>query len=310
MPIIYRSTNFDYIDWQVPIEHFLWDRLDEAHEGASGITVGALGEYLPWYRMIEAEWLTRSRGQIEQVNTWLKVETISHETDGAGDLGQRIAEICVDTARDFRVDERPEIMVSVLSADSDAPWVDARAGYFIDKFPYDKICIPQRAAFNPAHLKEVVSHEYSHALNLALTQAKCPLWLNEGIAMLAELELDPHIQEDLATGKAPWRAPHQLDAAFHAEAKGERNATTIHRAYEQSAWIVRYLLTLHDRPKLGELMRGFSDNSFLVDLKIRLTAEDPAEEALRQVYGLGEAQLFADAHEWLQSQPVGHREGG
>lgn len=302
MPIIYRATNFDYIDWKGPIEHFLWDRLEAAHQAASGITLGVAGEYVHWYRMIEAEWLTRSQGRIEAVNDWLKVEFIADETVGGEGLSARIEAICEQTAHDFQVEERPEIMVSVLSAESDAPWVDARAGYFIDKYPYDKICIPQRSAFDPGHLQEVVSHEYMHALNLTLTQARCPLWLNEGIAMLAQTKLDPQTQRDFAAGNAPWKDPHRLDGAFHAEITGERDYAAIHRAYEQAAWLVRYLLTLGDRPKIADLMRAFNDNTFLEDLKMRLTSEEPAEEAIRQIYGFGQRELFSRAFRWMEGQ--------
>jgi hypothetical protein len=303
MPNISRAGNFEYIDWKVAMEHYLWDRLIEAHEVALGIGIGATGAYIPRYRMIEAEWLTRTGGHIETVNDWLQVEFIYDETGVVENLGSSIADICEETAESFGIEERPEILVTVLSAESDAPWVDSRAGYFIDKYPYDKICIPNRAVFAPAELHEVVSHEYSHALNLVLTQAKCPLWLNEGIAMLAQPKLDPQIQNDFASARAPWKNPHRLDAAFHAEIEGQRDYVSIHRAYEQAGWIVRYLLHLSDRLKIAELMRAFNDNSFLTEFKMRLISEDAAEEALRQVFGFGEAQLFEQAREWMSRQP-------
>lgn len=299
MPIVYRSGNFDHIDWKVPIEHFLWDRLAEAHAEASAIAVGARGEYLAWYRMIEAEWLTRANSEIVTVNPWLRLEMPGEPHP---EVGEKIAEICEATARSFGVSDRPEILVTVLSEESDAPWVDGRAGYFIDKYPYDKICIPFRSLFDLDDFEEVVAHEYTHALNLLLTQAKCPLWLNEGMAMLSQRQLDPRLRMAFASGQAPWRGPHPLDAAFHAEVRGERDYGGIHRAYEQAAWIVRYLLTLGGKEKLGELMRAFDDNSLLTELKMRLVNEDPADEALMQVYGLRQDSLFERALEWLPSQ--------
>ena len=87
-------------------------------------------------------------------------------------------------------------------------------------------------------------------------------------------------------------------------AEGDRDYATIHRAYEQAAWIVRYLLTLGDQRKLGDLMRAFNDNTLFEELKMRFTAEDPAEEALRQIYGLHQSQVFDAAFEWICSNPV------
>lgn len=301
MPIVYAGAWSDYVDWKAPIEHFLWDRLEEAHREASGISVGAVGQYLPWYRMIEAEWLTRSRGEIQPVNKWLRIEFIGEETGPWEDFAWRIKEICEETARSFEVKERPELLFCVLSEESEAPWLGPRSGYFIDKFPYDKICLPRGAIFDPDRLTEVVSHEYTHALNLTLTQAKCPLWLNEGIAMLSQPKFDHQVFRDFLSGRAPWKDPRHLDAAFHAELKGETDYTSIHRAYEQSAWIVRYLHTLGNRAKFGDLMRAFNDNSLLEELKLRLSTDGRADEALRQVYGMHEVQVFQRAFEWLRT---------
>lgn len=312
MPIVYRSGNFDYIDWKVPIEHFLWDRLAEAHAEASVLAVGSLGQYLSWYRMIEAEWLTRSRSETVTVRPWLRFETLQDSEDvhwgedarpspsPQMGTGQLIAQICEETALAFGIEERPEVLVSVLSPESEAPWVDGRAGYFIDKYPYDKICIPQRSLTDLDDLREVVAHEYTHALNLVLTQGKCPLWLNEGMAMLSQRTYGGRVRESLASGRT-WKNPHTLDAAFHAELQGDRDFGTIHTAYEQAAWIVHFLLTLGDQEKLGNLMRAFNDNTLLGELKMRFTAETPADEALRQIYGMGETELFSHAHEWLRS---------
>lgn len=300
MPTIYRSGSFDHIDWQVPIEHFLWDRLIEAHRDASGMSVGAWAEYLPWYRMIEAEWLIRTRGEMQTVNDWLRVEFIAEEIGETSDLTSAIEAICVETAHMFSVEERPEILLSVLSIESDAPWVDARAGYFIDKYPYDKICIPHYSVSRPDLLREVVGHEYTHALNLALTQAKCPIWLNEALAMLSQTALDQRALSDFRSGRATWKSPRELDQGFAAERRGDGQHRVIFLAYEQAAWIGRYLLTLGDRAKLGDLMRAFNDNSFLGELKMRLTSETPADEALRQTYGLGEDEVFAQALDWVR----------
>lgn len=295
MPTIYRTSAFGHIDWQIPIEHFLWDRVIEAHEYAASLGVGTWGEYLPWYRMIEAEWLVRSRGEIRTVNDWLKVETLLEETGNTDTLGSEIESICEQTAQAFHVDERPEVLVSVLSMESDAPWVSARAGYFIDKFPYDKICIPHNALGNANHLREVVAHEYTHALNLTLAQAKCPLWLNEGMAMIAQANLNPEVKRAFVSGAAEWKTARDLDAAFHAEVHGGRDETTVLRAYEQAAWVVRFLLTLGDQAKLGELMHAFNDNSLLEELKIKLTSETPADEALYQTYGIREDEAITQA---------------
>jgi hypothetical protein len=47
------------------------------------------------------------------------------------------------------------------------------------------------------------------------------------------------------------------------------------------------------KAKLGQLLDAFTDNTLLTDLKMRVTGQSPADEALKQVYGLGERELFA-----------------
>lgn len=58
---------------------------------------------------------------------------------------------------------------------------------------YDgKVRIPaNRNRYNSNDVREIIYHEYSHVVVRELTAGKCPVWLNEGIAGLAESLVEP-----------------------------------------------------------------------------------------------------------------------
>jgi hypothetical protein len=123
-----------------------------------------------------------------------------------------------------------------------------------------------------------------------LTQGRVPHWLDEGLAML--MENAPFHRS------ADWLDPAALNAAFEADRRDEEGLSRSGAAYVQSAQIVRHLHAIGGDEKLARLLRAFTNNNLWDEIKINLLGEPSAEEALHEVYGLGQAALFEAARRY------------
>lgn len=295
------GTIGDQGEWKTAIDHYYWDRLEQAHALAIGLGVGSLAGYEGLYRMIESELATREQAEIRPLSDWLDLEWISAETHGSVDLGEVILRSCNEVADRFGYRERAKTLVSILASEADAPWAVARFGYMVDKYPYDKVCIPNNRIYAEAALHEVVAHEFAHVIVLNMAQGRVPKWLNEGIAMLAERSSDLRIRRGFAEGHLPWLSLRELEIAHSAPRQGEPHPERTWFAYQQSAWLVRYLVSIGGEAKIGEMLRAFADHSAWIEIRMRLTGQSPADEALHEVYGFGEKELFERTIAWLRN---------
>lgn len=278
------------VEWQNVLEHYYWDRLEEAFRTAEALGAGLGAQGLRLYRMVEAEYMTRVRGTRRQVADWLEIEVIPDEIELSNELIEGIASACDAIADKLGWEHGPQTLVSVLSDEADAPWTLGRYGYMVDKHPLDKICIPLRAARDPDALHEVVAHEYAHVISLNLSQGRVPRWLDEAVAMSAETDRKAPAQ-DFVDGKAPWLSPRELEIAFGRE----QNDSGLWWAYQQSHVIGEFLIALAGSARLGDLLRGFANNSGWTELKMAITGQPHEDEALREVYGIGLRELFERA---------------
>jgi hypothetical protein len=289
----------DAINWDRAIEHYNWDRLEAAFEIASSAGIGLAGRYLRWYRQIEAEYTTRKRATRRQVTDWLEVEIIPDEAHGREEAAaQETLAAAEETAARFRYAHESKVLVSVLSSESDAPWTAGRYGYYVDKEPYDKICLPHADLHRPGALHETMRHEYAHVIAHNLSGGRAPRWLDEAVAMVAQGGRDPVTEKGFATGRLHWLEEHELDMAYNDPDRDERRMWA---AYMQSACLGRYLAEQGGEPKLGELLRAFTNNSILAEFKITLNMQSASDEALGEVYGLTVRELFEQTLAWLKT---------
>jgi hypothetical protein len=289
-----RRTNADAYgligeraEWNNVLEHYYWDRLEEAFRTAQTLGAGFGGGGIRLYRMVEAEHITRVRGQVVTVNDWLSIETIPDEVSDVADLHQGVLTACDAVAQKLGWQHSAKTLVSVLADEVDAPWTLGRYGYMVDKYPFDKICIPWASTKDPQALREVVAHEYAHVIALNLSEGKVPRWLDEAIAMSVESS-DERQDYAFRSGQQPWLSPHDLEVAFGRE-QGDR---TLWWAYQQSAVIGRFLLGKSGSRRIGDLLRGFANNSTWTELKIAVIGQPHEDEALREVYGMSVRELF------------------
>jgi hypothetical protein len=329
--------------WKVAYEHYYWDRLSEAYSAVSELGAGSGGHGLVGFRMIEGEWITRERGVILPVNDWLTIEVIPQEVgsvslgsprpdplprrrepaDGEASAGsyqgetglpstlvESVVGACDEVAARFGFEHGPPVLLSVLARESNVPWMPGRHGYCIDKHPYDKICVPSYALHDREDLEHVVQHEYAHVVSLNLSQGRCPLWLDEAVAMVAGGGIDRRAWRLLESGVAEWRDARDLDAAFRGDREDEGARQAVWLAYQQSAVIGHFLASLDGDAGLGRLLRGFSNNTLVQEILMRARGQSAADEALREVYGFGVRELFSEAKGWLSkrtgSQQSGH----
>ncbi|MEZ0324890.1 MAG: hypothetical protein ACAH95_03220 [Fimbriimonas sp.] len=275
------------VEWQMVLEHYYWDRLPQAYETALTLGAGLAGQGLRLYRMVEAEHITRMRGELLPVNDWMDLETLPEEGERTPELVEGIVAACDAVAEKLGWQHGPKVLVSILSDETDAPWTMGRYGYMVDKYPFDKICLPLQATLDPTRLREVVAHEYAHVISLNLSAGKVPRWLDEAIAM----NVEPTREPSPFPSDREWLSPQRLEGAFSFDQGDPR----LWWAYQQSATIGGYLVALAGTPKLGDLLRAFANNSGWTELKMAITGQSREDEALREVYGFGVAELFENS---------------
>jgi hypothetical protein len=285
-------------EWKNAVEHYHWDRLQQAYDLSLELGVGATGVYGRFFRQIEAEHLTRLQSELQKSTDWLTLESIRHETDHVPQWQEVVLDACANIAGRLGWEHGAPTMISVLAAESDAPWAVGRYGYCVDKFPYDKICLPQVSLTN-GQLEETVVHEYAHVITLNLSEGLVPRYLDEAIAMVAQGEPDYRVLRGFASDQIRWLAVEDINATYVQEMQAG-GGQQLWFAYQQSAAIGHYLVSLKGEAGLGDLLRAFSDNSTLTELKMRIVGQSPADEALQQVYGFGERELFERALRWTR----------
>jgi len=267
-------------EWRVAIDAYYWDKMAEAYEIANNLSASNL----QWYRMIEGEALTRERSVTKQVTPWLSIEHVPEEIDLDQAHVDAISEACSEVAGRLGWNFEMGVMVSILLEEVNAPWHGARAGYCMDKYPYDKICIPRAAAVSVERLAQIVRHEYTHVITLNVTRGRIPHWLDEGLAMLME-------GESIPLGPN-WLAPDPLNGAFEEDRRVTEGIVNSTHAYAQGAAIVRYLYSKGGEVKLAKLLRAFVNHGLWAEIKINLLGEPSVDEALHEVYGFGQRELF------------------
>lgn len=282
------GTTGQYGEWREAIEAYLRDQVTEAYALAQEMGAGYQAGGLAWSRMIEGEALTRQNATIVSLRPWLSLEYDASDVHIGEAEQHTIVDACERVAGRLGWNFEVEVRVMIMRGEVDAPWHGARYGYCIDKYPFDKICIPQRAALSHGSLWPVIAHEFTHVVTLNLTQKRIPHWLDEGLAMLMEgREAHP----------APeWFDPIELNGAFEGDRRDVDGLNRSQEAYFQSAQLVRYLYRLGGDAKLAQLVRAFTNNNFWTEIRINLLGEPSVEEALHEVYGLSQDDLFRKAH--------------
>lgn len=279
--------------WTDVLEAYYSDKLAVAAKLADEVGLGAGASFLTTYRLIEAEHLTREASVLIDRGGWLLLEFQQPEDRDPTEYESALRELvmvgCDQVTGLFNWSHGPRVLLTMLHPAANVPYVPSRDGYFMDKYPYDKICLPSMLLGSPDRLIAAVRHEYAHAMALNRTEGKCPIWLHEAIAMVAE-----HGNANVMRPRK-WRDQDSLHAAFRGDRNSDGGLALVSDAYAQSFVLGRYLYKLKGGSGLGELLDAFTDNSFGQELLMRVVNQRPEDEALKQVYGMGVTELFEKA---------------
>ena len=294
----YGGVN-SYGVWKLAIDAYYWDRLEQAHDLALelGVTFG----WQEWFfRLIEAEAETRKTSSIQKLEDRVSLEIVPHQVHHSHQVTLDVQQACSDVRTRFGWPEGADTLISVLAEETDAPWTVGRAGYMMDKYPYDKICIPLGVTHQPPLLQSTIRHEYAHVMVLNLTAGKAPIYIHEAITMVAQDWPRPEDWIRFVNGSALWLDPHTLSAAFD----DQHNPARAHArslAYSQSAAIGYFLKSLDGEKTLANLLRALDGHSNWHELVMNLRGQSPLDDALRHTYKFGEKELFQKTLEWLRT---------
>lgn len=168
--------------------------------------------------------------------------------DGGEELGDQTREVLQEAYGDLGslFNAFPEASVTVIlygrkdfAAVTGAPdWAGGA---------YDgKIRVPVRGITEMTpQLRRILYHEYAHLLLWTLTRGKLPLWLNEGLAQVAEGDLH-HRQKDYGAPLPFSRLERSFDGL---------NAEEAATAYRQSRDFVQWLLEEYGWPRMLDLLQ-------------------------------------------------------
>jgi hypothetical protein len=189
-------------------------------------------------------------------------------------------------------------LIAILAAEVDRPWATNPYGYCVDKHPYEKICLPHHLIFDTTQYFEAVAHEYAHVISLNLSQAHAPRWLSEAISVLVERPIDRNAIRRFRSGSWKWREPDELEGMFNVNSDDQQG---VYMAYQQAGLIGTFLASLGGEPKLARLLKELADESFWRNLTNHFKSQTRTDGALRNVYGMSEAETFAQALAFVRS---------
>jgi tetratricopeptide (TPR) repeat protein len=190
-----------------------------------------------------------------------------YKTLGQGicDLREFLMEAYEKVGQDF--DRFPQYpIVVILSSETDFRMVN-KVPDFVAGLYDGKIRVPVNFSKVPmSSLKAIIFHEYTHALIFDIAGNSCPIWLNEGIAMLqmrtTDLVATDLLSNALKSGKViPLEMLNDRSGIWN-------NPTYINLAYAQSWIIAEYLFTRWNYSQIKKvLVRLKSGDQFATIMK-------------------------------------------
>ena len=147
---------------------------------------------------------------------------------------------------------------------------------------YDgKIRLPMTAGLRTSQgLQRVFWHEYTHAVVHDLAKGKCPLWLNEGLAMVQEARVQPPDLDEMRQALQAKRLPSWSQLWQETEHSA---ADSLEVRYGEAYLIAHYLVKLRGWTQMAGLLK-------------RLSVGVPIDDALKAEYRRPQAEL---EREWL-----------
>ena len=286
--------------WEAAFEHYYLDRMDGALSEIEGFGIGEGAELLRWYRVIEAEAITRQKSRTIQISEWLNFEFVPEQLMGLEcDMAQRALSACDEVAERLGWNHSVTTLLSILAEETDAPWAANPYGYCVSKEPFEKICLPNYLLDDPIEFCQAVAHEYAHVISTNIAEEYAPRWVEEAVSVLVERRFDAETWALFLDMPEKWLSERDLEFVLTDRSDDEGKKELIWRAYQQAGWIGRYLAHLHSEQKLGDFLREIANESPSTNILRSFKGHDRTEHALRRVYGLSKQDLFEQAYRWI-----------
>jgi len=287
--------------WEAAFEHYYQDRIIEALHEIRDYGVGEAGELLRWYRVIEAEAITRAKSEVLEVTSWLSLEYVPDETMGLEvELAGRTLDACTEVANRLGWSHGVTTRLAVLAEETDAPWATNPYGYCVSKEPFEKICLPNYLVDDPSEFSQAVAHEYAHVISTNIADEYAPRWVEEAVSVLVERRFDLETWQRFCQDESAWLGPGELESVLVDRTDDDGTKDEIWMAYQQAGWIGRYLSTLHGDRRLGEFLREIANESPGPNLVRTLIGRDRTEAALKRTFGMSRRDLFSRAQVWVR----------
>lgn len=288
---------------EVVRELYFDDNIEAAWQ--HGLERGLSREDVRFYRLLEAEHLTRKQCVILEIAPHLSLEYNPNERGfDPAVIPSVVQDECEALSRRFEWKYEEAVRVTILTSEVDTPWSYYRAGYCVDKYPYEKVCIPAYSLHAPSEFGRILRHEFMHAITLNVCNGHEPVWLTEGLSVLVENQMRSRDWIKFQMGLLEWRTPMFLNGGIHGNRWDQAEVDRIRQGYEQAYIVVSYLHKLKGDRGLIDLMNAIGDESVAHNLKRALLGQNYADSALRSVFGLSEEKAFQEAHDWLRSKPI------
>jgi hypothetical protein len=276
------------------------DRIVEAFREIRDHGVGEAGDLLRWYRVIEAEAITRKKSEIIEVTSWLSLEFVPEETMGIEcELAKRTVEACNEVAERLGWAHSVSTLLSVLAEETDAPWATNPYGYCVSKEPYEKICLPNYLVDDPAEFSQAVAHEYAHVISTNVADEYAPRWVEEAVSVLVERRFDVQTWRTFCRDADSWLSPFDLEALLIDRTDDDGTKEEIWMAYQQAGWIGRYVSFVYGDLRLGEFLREIANESPSANLLRTLVGKDRTDAALNRTFRTSKRDLFHNAYLWM-----------
>ena len=275
--------------WDAAIERYLEDEVVEALALVQRRGIGDGGEFGRWFRVLEAEGISRVHSRTKELGHGLTLEYIPEEVLSVLDvLTDAVTTACLDVAQRFAYTGQATTRIAIMAEVTEGPWTVSPYGYCVEKGPYHKICLPAYLLDELDEAAAAVAHEYAHVVCLELTDGHAPRWLEEAISMLVEHG------DSLSDTVAEWRNPIELERLLQAPSDDPESEAEpeLWDAYVQCGWIGRYLHSLRGDEGIAELMTLHADERWIQNLSLALTGRQRVDYALSKAFGLTVRQLF------------------
>jgi hypothetical protein len=186
-----------------------------------------------------------------------------------------------DVGRELRVD--PDARFQVVLTEPDVFHRYSGTQEQVSGLFDGKIHLPIPAGIAESELQGTLWHEYSHAVIFSRIGNRCPVWLNEGIAVHQQSKIDPARRQRLRQllgpdGKLPYDWA-QLDATLHSRTASHPAQDA---AYQQALAIVDYLYDRYSSRRVNELIDRIGESGD-VATALRETMHVSLEELDRAV---------------------------